>query len=218
MSEEIYDYAERDGIVFRRRRSTCKPELLMRMTRSFRHSIADSDWNMFVGCLVIVGALLVGSLMTGCAVAKFTGGYMPNYSEGTREGKLLKLSTNGVLYKCGEGTLLINEFGVRTSTNKDVGGQNAWEFSCPDAVLRRQLDSAVGKRVVIHYRQWLIAPITQATEYTVTGVEIEGQRTTEARPPKRKPSSNRLDATIYDQLRMPPDERIERSVLRQKAA
>jgi hypothetical protein len=95
---------------------------------------------------------------------------MPNYSEGVRTGELVKISRKGIIWESWEGELLMSDFRFQ---RRDVGGgANVWCFSTRDDELGRELGLAVGGKVKIHYRQWLISPPTQDTSYNVTKIEI----------------------------------------------
>lgn len=99
---------------------------------------------------------------------------MPNYSEGSRVGVVTKLSHKGVIFKSWEGT--INQGGVKTITDSDGNSEvvaNAIDFSVTNGMIVEKLKDAYksGKRVELVYSQYLIAPITQNSEYVIVDVK-----------------------------------------------
>lgn len=120
------------------------------------------------GCVVGAAALVVGS----CSLVKF-GGIYNGYSEGTRVGVLQTFSVRGVIYKSGEGTLLMQGFRTEKSGDSTVIVNNSFEFSAIDTKTQDDLNATLGKTVKLHYRQWWMAPWSQSTEYTIVKVEAE---------------------------------------------
>ena len=88
------------------------------------------------------------------------------YSEGERAGILQKFSTKGWLCKTHEGELAISIVPGVTPV--------IWYFSVRDASLSPQINAALGKRVVLHYREHRGLPTTcfGETSYFVTGVRV----------------------------------------------
>jgi hypothetical protein len=88
------------------------------------------------------------------------------YSEGERAGILQKFSTKGWLCKTYEGELAISIVPGVTPV--------IWNFSVRDASLSPRLTAALGKRVVLHYREHRGLPTRcfGDTSYFVTGVRI----------------------------------------------
>jgi hypothetical protein len=99
----------------------------------------------------------------------FFGGLMPNYSEGVRTGTLLKISHKGIIFKSYEGELILNEFNLRRPGQE--AGNNVFEFSSIDPEIAKEVESMIGQKVNVHYRQYLIGPIQQSTSYTITKIE-----------------------------------------------
>ncbi|MEP7196196.1 MAG: hypothetical protein ABI851_06720 [Saprospiraceae bacterium] len=76
-----------------------------------------------------------------------------NYSEGTRTGYIVKISSKGVLFKTNEGEL---NFGfVQMNGNSGMGSQNLWFFSVPSDVVAYQIQKAAesGEKVTLFYEQ-----------------------------------------------------------------
>lgn len=93
-----------------------------------------------------------------------TGGCGRGYSDGDRSGVVVKLSRKGVIWKSWEGEMRLG------------GDQNvtsgSWVFSVRDDSLVSPLQSSLntGKRVTVHYTQWLHQPIEMESDYEVLKV------------------------------------------------
>ncbi len=87
-----------------------------------------------------------------------------NYSEGSRTGILIKVSTKGWLFKTNEGQLnLAGDGGI-------INQQSLFEFSATDAAAR-QLQALEGKKVSVHYHEKIDAfPWQGDTNYIVDEV------------------------------------------------
>ena len=88
------------------------------------------------------------------------------YSEGERAGILQKFSSKGWFCKTHEGELAISIVPGVTPV--------IWNFSVRDASLLPQINAALGKRVVLHYREHRGLPTNcfGETSYFVTGVRV----------------------------------------------
>lgn len=88
------------------------------------------------------------------------------YSEGERAGILQKFSSKGWLCKTYEGELAISIVPGVTPV--------IWYFSVRDKNLSPQINAALGKRVVLHYREHRGLPTAcfGDTSYFVTGVRV----------------------------------------------
>jgi hypothetical protein len=88
------------------------------------------------------------------------------YSEGERAGILQKFSIKGWICKTYEGELAISIVPGVTPI--------IWTFSVRDENLAPQVNAALGKRVVLHYREHRGLPTTcfGETSYFVTGVRV----------------------------------------------
>ena len=88
------------------------------------------------------------------------------YSEGERAGILQKFSSKGWICKTYEGELAISIVPGVTPT--------IWYFSVRDESVMPHLNAALGKRVVLHYREHRGLPTNcfGETSYFVTGVRV----------------------------------------------
>lgn len=88
------------------------------------------------------------------------------YSEGERAGILQKFSSKGWICKTHEGELAISIVPGVTPI--------IWYFSVRDESVVPQISTALGKRVVLHYREHRGLPTTcfGETSYFVTGVRV----------------------------------------------
>ncbi len=111
-----------------------------------------------LGVLVLAALLLVGLYMWAA--------WSWAYSEGERAGILQKFSTKGWFCKTHEGELAISIVPGVTPV--------IWEFSVRDESLTPRINAALGKRVVLHYREHRGLPTTcfGETRYFVTGVRV----------------------------------------------
>lgn len=128
----------------------------------------DDDLQMKVGCGCFAVVVGVVGIVFACSVM---GGCNDSYSEGVRTGKLIKASHKGVIWKSYECQLQLSEFGLTTKGGDDNNAGNLWEFSCRDESLGKSLEESVGKRVSIHYKQWLLKPAQQSTDYTAVRID-----------------------------------------------
>jgi hypothetical protein len=72
------------------------------------------------------------------------------YSDGTRTGYLMKISTKGYVFKTYEGQL--NLGGFQESDNTSIIG-NIWDFSLTDKDLLKKLETLEGKKVMLRYKE-----------------------------------------------------------------
>ncbi|MGD9726913.1 MAG: hypothetical protein AB7G68_19670 [Nitrospiraceae bacterium] len=89
-----------------------------------------------------------------------------SYSDGERAGYLQKFSRKGWVCKTHEGELAM--------TTVPGVAPLLWDFSVWDDAVARQLDGQMGKRVVLHYKEFRYIPTTcfGETTYFVDRVEI----------------------------------------------
>jgi hypothetical protein len=93
-------------------------------------------------------------------------GIMPTYAEGVREGYITKFSKKGFLWKTWEGQ-------IQVGTGEQAALQAPHDFSVSDAELAAEIRSRLGKRVVLHYRQWLVMPFSVGESgYDVVKIDI----------------------------------------------
>lgn len=116
------------------------------------------------GCLAVI-IVIIGVIACSipCCIS-WTGGMMPNYSEGERTGVLIQHSKKGVIWKSWEGSIILNEFQIGKE------GSNLFEFSTLDDKVGKELEEMMGKKVIIRYNHWFVGPIQQSTSYTVSAV------------------------------------------------
>jgi hypothetical protein len=96
------------------------------------------------------------------------------YSEGTRNGTVIKLSKKGVMFKTYEGQLNVGAY-VKDGTNNMP--TSIWEFSVPKSnqEVLDGINEAIdkGKRVKLHYKEKLnTLPWRGDTNYLIYKVEI----------------------------------------------
>lgn len=96
-----------------------------------------------------------------------TGGALSDYSAGTREGYITKLSVRGLIYKTNEGEMQVG-VGAMASL------QEPWSFSVPDPLALEQVRECLGKHAVVTYKQWFIQPFSRGgSSYEVVAVKCE---------------------------------------------
>ena len=121
-------------------------------------------------CLWVFG-LFIGGIFAYWT-ATLTSGLKPDYSTGVREGYIVKLSEKGVIFRTWEAQLQLG-------SGEQASLQNAWEFSIPrkDAELYAAAQAALGKRVRISYREWLIQPYSCGnSDYDALTLEVLPQK------------------------------------------
>jgi hypothetical protein len=111
-------------------------------------------------------ALTVSVLVSACA---------PNYSEGDRSGKVLKFSKKGLVVKSWEGTL--DQGGFRQEANSDgrmmtVPNHINFNADNPSVIADLKVAAETGKRVVLSYDQWFIAPLTIDSSRVINNVKF----------------------------------------------
>jgi hypothetical protein len=109
----------------------------------------------------VLGALLLLALLVGGLYV--WGALSWAYSEGERAGILQKFSIKGWICKTYEGELAISIVPGVTPV--------IWEFSVRDESLAPKINDALGKRVVVHYREHRGLPrCFGETSYFVNGI------------------------------------------------
>ncbi len=123
---------------------------------------------IFVGCVIAL-VILLG--FGGCVHVVMHGVYA-DFSTGQRTGLAYKISHKGLIYKSYEGTL--NLGGMVPGGENGALVLNLWNFSVVDPEVARQIEeaAAAGKHVTLHYKQWLVKPVSVDTGYVVDSVEI----------------------------------------------
>jgi hypothetical protein len=116
--------------------------------------------------LVVGGALLIGA-----------GSYIifGSYSEGSRAGRLIKLTKKGYVFKTYEGELDMGGIStIRERRNEEGGITSIWDFSVDkdDQRLIEQLERLGGRNVRLRYEERFFRLFWEGeTRYFVTGVE-----------------------------------------------
>lgn len=127
---------------------------------------ADHSRAIRYGCLG--AALFICLLVGGCNVRSYM-----SWSQGSREGKLIKFSVKGYPgFKHYEGDLSTGALG-RNNANMD--NSMIWHFSVKDPLVAKELDDALGEEVVIHYTQYMASGFLTDTEYVATKVKRKGR-------------------------------------------
>jgi hypothetical protein len=90
------------------------------------------------------------------------------YSEGDRNGTLIKLSNKGLMWKSWEGELLLG--GAKRTDQGTVA--NTWAFTIVDPALVQaaQKFQSTGEPVTVHYIQWVQSGCSMDTDYEVVAI------------------------------------------------
>ena len=116
--------------------------------------------------LTFVGIALV-AILSFVVYANFT------FSEGSRNGTVIKLSSKGMMFKTYEGQLNVGAY-IREGNGAPT---TIWEFSVPEGnqEVLEQINEAIdkGRRVKLHYKEKLMTlPWRGDTKYLIFKVEI----------------------------------------------
>ena len=108
--------------------------------------------------LLVLSFLVIGALMVA---------FNYSYSDGNRAGYIQKFSKKGWLCKTHEGELAM--------TTVPGTAPLLWEITVWDDGVAHQLSQVMGKRVVLHYKEYRYLPTTcfGDTTYFVDAVEIQ---------------------------------------------
>lgn len=108
--------------------------------------------------------LFVGAILAGIGYFLYSNW---TFSEGTRAGKLMKVSKKGYVFKTFEGQLGME--GMQTGAD---GLSSVWNFSLTDESLYRELESLQGNDVTLRYKEINKAmPWQGDTNYFILDVE-----------------------------------------------
>jgi hypothetical protein len=99
-------------------------------------------------CAVLIGAF------AGIPIIKATGGLWDNYSTGIREGYVTKVSVKGVIWKT-------HEAQIQVGTGELAALQQPFAFSISDPLMAEYVESYLGDRVRIKYKQWYFQPYSE---------------------------------------------------------
>ena len=114
------------------------------------HPKMDVENKAFACVFLPVGIGLVGFLI-GIPLACATGGMIPDYSNGVREGYITKLSKKGVIWKTWEAEMQIG-------SGEMSALQSPFAFSIKDDEMAESVRKNLSKKVTLEYRQWLLMP------------------------------------------------------------
>lgn len=123
---------------------------------------------IFVLAMVVVGVTI---LVMQDAKA------MGTYSEGYRMGQLTKYSVKGMVFKSGEGQLLMGSESTVYQITDSEGNKkmiNPWYFSVVDDKMKAKLKKEIGNYLVLEYHQARVKSPKLETEYTIVNVEKIG--------------------------------------------
>ena len=114
-------------------------------------------WILRPRFLLVLVFLVVGALMIA---------FNYSYSDGNRAGYIQKFSNKGWICKTHEGELAM--------TTVPGVAPVLWSFSVSDTTVASQLSQIVGKRLVLHYKEYRYLPTTcfGETAYFVDRVEV----------------------------------------------
>lgn len=119
---------------------------------------------------VIMVVLFLGLLYLGLSFLLKDQGFY-DYSEGYRMGTLSKFSITGIIYKTGEGSVLMGN-GSSDWHNADSTIVNPWKFSSSkSSSLVEKLDGYANMPVVIRYKQYQFGPLNWETNYEVLSID-----------------------------------------------
>lgn len=104
-----------------------------------------------VGLSVIITGVAVILGLLGVPLCKATGGLMPDYGAGTREGYLTKISKKGFFWKTWEAEMQIGSGDLAAI-------QAPFAFSVPYDETAEKIRANLGKRIRLEYRQWIFTP------------------------------------------------------------
>lgn len=125
------------------------------------------------------GALFAAALVLLVASGTYScsDGIMPGYSEGTRSGKIIKLSLKGIVWKSWEATMLMEGLDSRSTKEGTTYAPNLFGCSTLDQNIAKQLEAArsSGEPVSVVYSEYLIGPFWLGTSYEVASVVEEGR-------------------------------------------
>lgn len=116
----------------------------------------------FVTVVVIIGVFAT-------PIVSLFGGAIPDYSTGSRSGIVDKFSERGLIFKSYEGELKMNGY------DRDENGAmvpKVFAFSVDNKQVADQINKALdsGEKVVLHYNQYFIGPVTLQTKYHVNKI------------------------------------------------
>lgn len=128
----------------------------------FKNPLAKIKFKRIIGWILLVVALGVGGYTYY--------NYGVVYSDGYRDGTLIKFSRKGFVFKTYEGEL--NQGGIVSPNPSTALANQIWTFSVKDDAVAQKLNTLGGKVVRLHYKQYLNNFIWEGeTNYLVDSVE-----------------------------------------------
>jgi hypothetical protein len=110
--------------------------------------------------------LLLAVILIPLSFHIFMPAFGTNYSSGVREGVLQKYSVKGIIWKTGEGQLILPNFRI----GKDGGGSEVFNFS---DVQCRKFENLSNTTVKVYYTQALHRPLKDGeTNYQVDSIVV----------------------------------------------
>lgn len=95
-------------------------------------------------------------------------------SEGKRIGVITKFSYKGLAFKSYEAEMVMG--GLTTASDGNGGSTlaaNVWRFSVRNPVVAKKVEELVGKRVMVNYKQSMVAFITDTTYDAISVEEVK---------------------------------------------
>ncbi|MBI5916392.1 MAG: hypothetical protein HY842_13525 [Bacteroidetes bacterium] len=106
--------------------------------------VANFKWKRFLGWTSLIVVLVFGGYLFF--------NYGAVYSDGYRDGTLIKFSRKGYVFKTYEGEL--NQGGIANPAPGTAMVNQIWHFSVKEKAVADKLDTLGGKVVRLHYKQY----------------------------------------------------------------
>jgi hypothetical protein len=129
----------------------------------FKNPLAAIRWKRILGWTILVAALGFGGYVFF--------NYGAVYSDGYRDGTLIKFSRKGYVFKTYEGEL--NQGGITNPVPGTAMTNQIWHFSVKEKAVAKELEKLpAGSLVKLHYKQYNKNFFWEGeTNYLVDGVE-----------------------------------------------
>lgn len=128
----------------------------------FKNPLGGIKWGRILGWTILVLVLGIGGYVFFNYGAVFSDGY--------RDGTLIKFSRKGYIFKTYEGEL--NQGGIANPSPGTALANQIWYFSVKDKAVAEKLNQLGGKVVRLHYKQYNKNFIWEGeTNYLVDGAE-----------------------------------------------
>lgn len=111
----------------------------------FKNPLAAIKWKRILGWTLLAVALGVGGYTFY--------NYGAVYSDGYRDGTLIKFSRKGFIFKTYEGEL--NQGGIAAPNQGAALANQIWNFSVKEEAVAEKLNMLGGKVVRLHYKQYI---------------------------------------------------------------